>query len=66
MYICKLFIIFFFRLPCTECELFSKIVQSCIPGLFSAIALLSVIFFYPCEFRCVCRCISIGKHISYV
>lgn len=39
--------------PCHDCELFSKIVQTCIPGGCAVISLLAVIFLFPSEFQCV-------------
>ena len=41
------------RYDCNECEWFSKIVQSVVPGGFAAIGLVVVLFLFPTDYKCV-------------
>ena len=44
------------RYECTECEWFSKITQSVVPGGFSTIGFLAMVFLFPSEYTCVRKC----------
>ena len=52
------------RYDCNECEWFSKIVQSVVPGGFATIGFLAMMFLFPSEYTCVRKCKYLNKKTS--
>ena len=52
------------RYDCNECEWFSKIAQSVMPGGFATIGFLAMVFLFPSEYTCVRKCKFLNEKIS--
>ena len=52
------------RYECNECEWFSKIAQSVVPGGFITIGFLAMVFLFPSEYTCVRKCKFLSVIIS--
>ncbi|XP_057293344.1 major facilitator superfamily domain-containing protein 12-like isoform X2 [Hydractinia symbiolongicarpus] len=38
---------------CNDCELYSTIIQTSVPGVFAFVGLLTVVFLFPSDFKCI-------------